>query len=118
MYHTLNTFHFFFSIVVNILVLFDPPKKKKNDTIYETLISIKDDEKVCITNYPMARAVTAHATMEADPAAARLSFLQNLIWLAPANFDATPITAAKMENVKKKGVAPLPPKPSKLVFNK
>lgn len=60
----------------------------------------------------MARAVTAHATIEADPAAARLSFLQNLIWLAPASFDAMPITAAKIENVKKKGVAPLPPKPS------
>lgn len=59
----------------------------------------------------MARAVIAHATMEEAPAAAKLSFLQNLIWFAPANFDATPTTAANIENVKKNCVAPLPPKP-------
>lgn len=63
-------------------------------------------------NYPMARAVTAHATIEADPAAARLSFRQNLIWLPPASFEAIPITAAKIEKVRKNGVAPLPPKPN------
>lgn len=35
---------------------------------------------------------------------------KNLIWLAPANFDAIPITAANIENVRKNGVnvAPLP----------
>lgn len=61
--------------------------------------------------YPNARAVTAQATSEDDPAEARLSFLQALIWLPPANFDTTPTTPANMENVRKNIVAPFPPKP-------
>lgn len=59
----------------------------------------------------MARAVMAHATNDEDPAAARLSFLHALMWLAPANLEITPITPAKIARIRKKGVAPLPPNP-------
>lgn len=65
--------------------------------------------------YPKARAVTAQATSEDDPAAARLSLLQALMWVPPANFDTRPTTAANMANVKNRPVAPFPPKPGILV---
>lgn len=61
--------------------------------------------------YPKASAVRAQATIDEDPAAARLSLLQALRWPAPANFDATPITPAIMEKIRKNIVAPFPPKP-------
>lgn len=51
--------------------------------------------------YPKASAVTAQATKEEDPAAAKLSFLQALRWFPPANFEAIPSTAASMANVRK-----------------
>ena len=66
--------------------------------------------------YPKASTVTAHATKEDAPAAARLSFLHNLIWLPPANFDTIPSTAASIANVKNKPVAPFPPKPTTLIL--
>lgn len=53
----------------------------------------------------------AHAMMDEDPAAAKLSLLHALIWLAPANFETTPITPASRANTRKNMVAPLPPKP-------
>lgn len=67
--------------------------------------------------HPNASAVTAHATRAEDPAAARLSFRQALIWLPPANSETMPRTAAKMAKFKKKKVAPFPPKPAKLILN-
>lgn len=55
----------------------------------------------------------AHAMGEDDPTADRLSFLQALIWLAPANFDAILTIPARMEKFKKNIiVAPFPPNPS------
>lgn len=63
--------------------------------------------------YPKARTVTAQAINEVAPAAPRLSFLQALMWVPPANFDTMPTTEANMAKVRKKDVAPLPPKPIK-----
>ena len=60
----------------------------------------------------MARAVRAQATRDEDPAAAKLSFLQALMWLAPASFEITPITPANIASIRKKGVAPFPPNPA------
>lgn len=56
----------------------------------------------------------AQATKAEEAAAAKLSFLQNLIWFAPASFETTPITEAKIVNVRKKPVAPFPPKPEQI----
>lgn len=53
----------------------------------------------------------AQAIKEVDPAAARLSLLQALMWLPPMNFDATPRTPANRAKVRKNIVAPFPPKP-------
>lgn len=62
-------------------------------------------------SYPKARAVMAQAMSDKAAAAARLSFLQALIWLPPASFETIPTTAASMANVRKNIVAPFPPKP-------
>lgn len=55
----------------------------------------------------------AHAMIEEDPAAAKLSFLHALIWLDPASFDTTPITPASIAKTRKNIVAPFPPKPER-----
>lgn len=65
--------------------------------------------------YPKASAVTAQAIIAVDAAAARLSFLQTLIWFPPRNLDTAPVTPANMAKVKKKGVAEFPPKPASFV---
>lgn len=69
---------------------------------------------VNIDSYPKARTVMAQATNEDAPAAARLSFLQALMWVPPANLDTIPTTQANMAKVRKKPVAPFPPKPKTL----
>lgn len=48
---------------------------------------------------------------EEAAAAARLSFLQALMWFPPASFETIPTTAASMEKIRKNDVAPFPPKP-------
>ena len=61
--------------------------------------------------HPKASAVKAQAISEDDPAAAKLSVLQDLICCPPANVDTMPTTAAKIVKVRKKPVAPFPPIP-------
>ena len=62
--------------------------------------------------YPKAKAVMAQAMSAEVAAEARLSLRHALMWLPPANFDTIPTTAANIENVRKKIVAPFPPKPN------
>lgn len=53
----------------------------------------------------------AQAISEEDAAAARLSFLQALMWIAPASFEMIPMTPARRAKMRKNIVAPFPPKP-------
>lgn len=61
-------------------------------------------------------AVKAQAMIDDDTAAAKLSPLHDLIWLAPANFETTPTTPAISANTRKNIVAPFPPKPEIIKF--
>lgn len=62
--------------------------------------------------HPKASAVKAQAISEDDPASAKLSEFQDLIWCAPTNFDTMPTTAANIAKVRKIPVAPFPPMPA------